>query len=449
LQVLEAANEQAGPEQQQETQGDLRRDQPLAEQQRPAGPGDRTHGVLERRPRIRTAGLQCRQQAEHDAGEHGERDGEGEDAEVRGGGDEQRCSLVGHQCQQRSRQHRRQAEAGDPSDQREDQAFDQELPYQLAARGAERQAHGDLLLPHEAARDQQVGDVGAGDQQDQTHHRHQDDQRRREIVAEPGESKRRGFDDQVSGHEPFAGVWRPLFRPRQRHLVLTDLQEQPLQRRLRRGDRVSGLEPGEHLHPSRAAVVHVHPIPLGRHHRFHLDRHADLRRLRRIEAGESPRRHADDRHRVVVHQDLLTDDGAVAAEAVDPVVVAEHDDRMPAIHLIVFLGVEHPPEGRSDAEHREVVARDELGLDALGVVVDANRGRHQPPAQHLGERLTALLQVLIERVRVHAGAHVAPAVRSLLVEHDELVGILDRELAEEQLIEQREDGGIGPDAERE
>ena len=36
--------------------------------------------------------------------------------------------------------------------------------------------------------------------------------------------------------------------------------------------------------------------------------HADLRRPRRIEAGESRGRDADDRHRIVVDEDLLADD---------------------------------------------------------------------------------------------------------------------------------------------
>ena len=68
---------------------------------------------------------------------------------------------------------------------------------------------------------------------------------------------------------------------------------------------------------------------------------------------------------------------------------------------------------------------------------------------HFGERLGLLLQVLIERIRVHPRAHVAAHVRALLVEHDQLVRARDRQLAQQDLIDEREDGGVGADAERE
>ena len=46
----------------------------------------------------------------------------------------------------------------------------EQLADQLAARRAERQPHGDLALPHEAARDQQVRHVRARDQQHEADH---------------------------------------------------------------------------------------------------------------------------------------------------------------------------------------------------------------------------------------------------------------------------------------
>ena len=41
-----------------------------------------------------------------------------------------------------------------------------------------------------------------------------------------------------------------------------------------------------------------------------------------------------------------------------------------------------------------------------------------------------------------------PVVRALLIQHDQLVGRRDRQLAQQDLVDQREDRGVGADAER-
>ena len=221
-------------------------------------------------------------------------------------------------------------------------------------------------------------------------------------------------------HESFAEEWRPVLRPRQGHLVCTDLREQRLQWRLRRFNRVSRLESREHLDPSRALIVHVHPFPLGHEHRLHLDGNANLRRTRRIETGKARRRHADDRHRVVVDEDLLADDRVVPVEAPHPVVVSQHDDGMTLVDLIVLLRAEHATNSRLDAKHREVVAGHHLGIETFSGVVDAHRRGDQPTRNHFGQRLGALLVLPVNRVGVLAQAHVAAAMRALLVQHHEL-----------------------------
>ena len=75
-QVLQAAHEKAGAEEQEEAERDLRGDQALAEEERPAGSRDGSDRVLQRGPRIGPAGAQRRQQAEDDAGQQGQREGE-------------------------------------------------------------------------------------------------------------------------------------------------------------------------------------------------------------------------------------------------------------------------------------------------------------------------------------------------------------------------------------
>ena len=112
------------------------------------------------------------------------------------------------------------------------------------------------------ARDQQVRDVGAGDQQHQADHAHQHDQRRREIVAQAASSpSAAGSTSSCPFMNCSREYVRPVLRRRQRHLVRADLREQPLQRRLRRFDGVARLQPREHLHPARARGRPCAPSP--------------------------------------------------------------------------------------------------------------------------------------------------------------------------------------------
>ena len=81
--------------------------------------------------------------------------------------------------------------------QTEQQALGQELPHQPQPPGAERGAGHDLAGAHGHAGEQEVGDVGAGRQQDERHRRHEHPQRstdrpdddvgeRSEADADPG-----------------------------------------------------------------------------------------------------------------------------------------------------------------------------------------------------------------------------------------------------------------------
>ena len=58
-------------------------------------------------------------------------------------------------------------------DERQEDALHQQLPHQAPARRANRHAHGDLTRALRRARQQQVGDVGAGDQEHEADRAHQ------------------------------------------------------------------------------------------------------------------------------------------------------------------------------------------------------------------------------------------------------------------------------------
>ncbi len=217
----------------------------------------------------------------------------------------------------------------------------------------------------------------------------------------------------------------------------------------RRFDGVTRLQAREYLNPAGAPVVHVQPVPLRRHDGLHQNRHPDLRRLSRIDPGEPGGGHTDDRHRRVVDENLPADDSGVAGEPAHPVVVAENDDGVALVDLIVLLRVEDAPDGGLDPQHREVVPGYQLGMQPLGAVVDVDRGRDEPAAQDFGQRLGALLVVLVDRIGVHPGAHVAAVVRALLIEHDQLIWSCDRQLAQQHLVNERENGRICANSEGE
>ena len=66
------------------------------------------------------------------------------------------------------------SEPGDAAGEREQHALDQRLRDDLPPRRADRQAHRGLAAARDRAREQQVGDVGARDQQHEPAHAEQD-----------------------------------------------------------------------------------------------------------------------------------------------------------------------------------------------------------------------------------------------------------------------------------
>ena len=81
---------------------------------------------------------------------------------------------LGRQHELRHQRHRphhqeREPDADGAADERQHQALGQELPRDLDPRRAERRPHRHLALPRGAAREEQIGDVGAGDEQQEAH----------------------------------------------------------------------------------------------------------------------------------------------------------------------------------------------------------------------------------------------------------------------------------------
>ncbi len=106
LQILQAAHEQSRAEQQQEAQRHLRGDEALAQEERSAGARDPADRVLERRPLIGIAGLERRQQPEHDAGDERQDECERQDPQIRRRLNQQRLLLRDERDQAARQRHR-------------------------------------------------------------------------------------------------------------------------------------------------------------------------------------------------------------------------------------------------------------------------------------------------------------------------------------------------------
>ena len=86
--------------------------------------------------------------------------------------------------------------------------FRQELADQARASGAERTAHAHLAAARRGAREQQVGEVHAGDQQDESHGRRERQQRRANAAHD-------GFLQAAEGGvPPGIGIGKLLFGAR-------------------------------------------------------------------------------------------------------------------------------------------------------------------------------------------------------------------------------------------
>ena len=148
--------------------------------------------------------MRGRGQAEQNAGKGGDGEREqqhgGVDANVGGARQDalvQGVDGIGRQV--------REAEAERAAGDREHETLDQELAQQPGAGGPEREPHRNLALTERRARQQQVGQVGAGDQQDEAdraeQHQHAAPRVADHYLAQLGRRDRGAVVDRFRGHD--------------------------------------------------------------------------------------------------------------------------------------------------------------------------------------------------------------------------------------------------------
>src|SRR5713226_8130227 len=209
----------------------------------------------------------------------------------------------------------------------------------------------------------------------------------------------------------------------------------------------AGLQPAEGVHPSSAALLeHVFGIAdddLGLHH----DRYEEFGRASELDAVETRLCNANDGHLVIVQQQILADDTGVAGKTSPPEVVTEDYVRMAAGNAI-FIGGEEATEKGPDSENREVRTRHHFELNEFRLAVRGEARGVGKTAKHFGKDFVVIAKIAKHGMGDGIAAPVAAVVVAAHGEKDELLGIFDGKEAQEDLIEEGENGGVCADAER-
>ena len=111
----------------------------------------------------------------------------------------------------------------------ERKAFDQQLGHDARAAGAQRETDGDLFLAGGGAGDQQIRDVGAGDQEHQADNGSEDQQRAGELAAQAGIAFGGGEELDPHGQECSGAFPERLGEILLLHFHFEDLMEERLQ----------------------------------------------------------------------------------------------------------------------------------------------------------------------------------------------------------------------------
>jgi len=118
----------------------------------------------------------------------------------------------------------------------------------------------------------------------------------------------------------------------------------------------------------------------------------------------------------------------------------------PEVHAVV-LRAEHAAQQRPHAQYLEIIPAHQFALRALRTSAEGHAQIHGEAAEQAGEDgVVVVAQSCVHRIgdrfRRVAVCPNAPGVGTLEAQHHELLGIRNGQPAQENLIQQREDGGI-------
>ncbi len=415
-QCREAAQQEARANQQHQRQSHFRNDQRAAQLPVTHAAGRAAAPVLvERFAEVHARGLQRGHEAKDDAGDHGQDHREHRDRPLHA--NQVGAREAGHRGTGEQRNApRRHQQTNSGADARQHHALDNQLADEAPASGSDRGADGHLLLAAYSPRQQQVGHVGAGDEQHQRDRAQQEEQRRSHVLHHLILQRRH--------HGAHVAI-------RFRELLL-ECERDALQLGTRRLQRHVGTEARDRKDPRVPAAI----LRQGRRPRA--EGHIEVGGLEQLEAC---RQHADDGVGLVVEQQALAQ-RATLRIATPRKPIREQHDALGAGFVIAF--VKAPPFGRGDTEDRQQRRADHLGRDTFGLAAAADGQAGRAHGADAGERLTPRAPVVVVVAR---GGH-GRELRRLLGEDHHAGGVLVRERLEQDGVDDGEDSGVRADAQR-
>ena len=375
--------------------------------------------VVEVAGEVEAAERDDRGEREEHAGGEGDGSGEGEDARVEGdvgeideggwtGGEDgvDGGPSNGH--------------CGDGAEGGEDEAFGKELADQARARCAEGGADGGFAETLASAGHEQIGDVGATDEEDEGDSAEEEQEGAAHFADVVGLKGKEVEAEVGHGGAAVEGV---------------DLAGNVVGFILGEGGCAAVAEASDDMQEGGALRIPGADgdgfIDVG------IGRDAGVVRKEEAEVcGED----ADDGGFVPAKADELADDGGVGAEAADPDRVGEDDD-VGGVGEIVF-GAEEAAEGGTGRDEGQEVGGGVGDFDLLGIAFAGEGTVGDPDAGDLIELFCALAEV----VELETGEGGTVGVAEAGVEDGEAIGAGVGHRAEENGVDEAEDGGVGADA---
>jgi len=434
----DAAQHQAGANQQDERQRHLGDDHRAAQPASASQPAART---TNRAQRFGDVGAR-RAQRRHQTAQHG---GAG------AGDDREREHPRIHRNRPEPRQFGRsrrdqdldpgpcQQQAERRAERRHQQALGEHLPDQPAARRADRRPDRELAAARRGAHDQEIGDVRARNQQherDGAHHR----QDRRPHVA----------DDVVEHRDRVEVETRGLLD----RIVRAQIRRDAVHLQLRLLGRHARLQTADH---AKDDVVAVGGVEIDARRRPHVRRPVDAD-ARREQQLESRRENADDARAAVAELDVLADDRRIAAVTPLPERVAQdRGDRNLRRRCLVrqrrrrrpVVGDEIAPDNHPRAEHAKQIRRRAADADLLRLLFQTGN-RHAAGGDHAGEVVEDVARLLLEVAQI--GRRERPVLDvpgpQLAPDDDQPARVGVRQRPQQHRVDDAENRGAGADAER-
>jgi hypothetical protein len=301
----------------------------------------------------------------------------------------------------------------------EQQALDHEQAHEARSAGAEGHAHGDLAPARHAPDQQQVGEIGAGDEEHEAHRTHEDEQGR----------PHRTDHLRLERQQPRAVLGDPVAAQARRERIRLTRRRRQVDPRGQPADGVDEVQPARgtgfideqgHDDVASRSVLEV-PGQDG------------------VEPG---RQHADDGERGAAERHGAAQDFGIGGEVRAPQAVADQGDRGGAMALV--LGSEAASEHGLHTEHGQEVRRHAQHPEVLGALPAEDEGAAEPDAE-IGEDLATRAPVDVFGIRDRCRG----IVRLQVPEEDQALRLRERQRPHQDRVNDAEHRRRGADAEPE